>query len=260
MSFIQKSRILGLTIFVLSILSVNIILILSQSFNFNSYPTPGNYYKNYKIYDAGDALRDKQDIESYGYAIPYVDGSTSISRLGRVSPNNYIFKPMMIISGILMCVFWTYQRRIFDRLIPEKNNNKIFYLGITTGICLIIHIFLLGIKFDLNIYKIFVRLILALSVICGVLTKLHFVKTIKILKEKNIFFNNILFNFQYYLVYFIIFLIFACIPLLLLENAKQLVLIIEWNAFVLIFIFYLTYYFSWNNYSVIQPPPKTLKP
>ena len=157
-----------------------------------------------------------------------------------------------------MCMFWNYQRKILDKLIPEKNNNKIFYLGVTTGICLIIHIFLLGVKIDINIYKIFVRLVLAISVICGVLAKLHYVKTIKILTEKNLFFKNVLFSFQYYLVYFVIFLIFACIPLLLIENAKQLVLIIEWNTFVLIFLFYFIYYFSWNNYSVIQPPPKTL--
>ena len=258
MSFVQKSRILGLTIFVFSLISINVILILSQSFDFKSNPTPGNYYKNFKVYNAGDALRDKQDISSYGYAIPYIDGTTSISRLGRVTPNNYIFKPLMIISGILMCMFWYYQRKILDKLIPEKNNNKIFYLGVITGICLIIHISLLGVKIDNNIYKIFVRLVLALSVICGVLTKLHYVKTIKILKEKNIFFKNVLFSFQYYLVYIVIFLIFACIPLLLIENAKQLVLIIEWNTFVIIFLFYFIYYFSWNNYSVIQPPPSTL--
>ena len=258
MSFIQKSRILGLTIFVFSLISINVILILSQSFDFKSKPTPGNYYKNFKVYNAGDALRDKQDISSYGYAIPYIDGSTSISRLGRVTPNNYIFKPLMIISGILMCMFWTYQRKVLDKLIPEKNNNKIFYLGITTGICLIIHILLLGVKIDNNVYKIFVRLVLTLSVICGVLTKLHFVKTIKILREENIFFKNMLFSIQYYLVYFIIFLIFACIPLLLIEDAKKLVLIIEWNAFVLIFFFYLIYFYSWSGYSIIQPPPKTL--
>ena len=51
-------------------------------------------------------------------------------------------------------------------------------------------IFLLGVKIDINIYKIFVRLVLATSVICGVLAKLHYVKTIKILSEKNIFFKN----------------------------------------------------------------------
>ena len=91
MSFVQKSRILGLTIFVFSLISINVILILSQSFDFKSNPPPGNYYKNFKVYNAGDALRDKQDISSYGYAIPYIDGTTSISRLGRVTPNNYIF-------------------------------------------------------------------------------------------------------------------------------------------------------------------------
>ena len=62
MKLVSKSRILGLVIFVIPLLTINSILLFSQSFQFKYEPVPGNYYKDIKIYDAGKALRDKQDV------------------------------------------------------------------------------------------------------------------------------------------------------------------------------------------------------
>ena len=51
---ISKSRKLGLAIFLIPILTINSLLILSQSFEFKNKPTPGNYYKDIKIYSMGN--------------------------------------------------------------------------------------------------------------------------------------------------------------------------------------------------------------
>ena len=92
--------------------SVNLDRNSYQIFEFKELPVPGNYFKDIKIYDAGDALRDKQGLTDDGFVIPYIDGTTSISRIGRVFPNNLIFKPLMIFCGLLMCIFWSYQKKL----------------------------------------------------------------------------------------------------------------------------------------------------
>ena len=259
MSIITKSRSLGLLIFIFSILSINIILILSQIFEFKDFPTPGNYFKDYKIYDAGDALQDKQGLAEHGFAIPYIDGSTSISRLGRVFPNYIIFKPLMISVGFFICFFWFYQKKFFSSHNFNKYLvNRMYIFGLITGVCLIIHIFFLGIKIDNNFYKLFIRVALGLSVLCSILSKYFFIMNAKNCFSQNIIKNNIFFRLQFFLVYILIFVLILSIPLLVFQIPKSYILIIEWNYFVLIFSFYILYYLSWKNYSFIQPPPKTL--
>ena len=185
MSTISKSRTLGLLIFTLSILSINIILLLSQIFEFKDLPVPGNYFKDIKIYDAGDALRDKQGLKDDGFVIPYIDGSTSISRLGRVFPNNLIFKPLMIFCGFLICLFWSYQKKLLSSyIINEKSLTKMYFCGLITGIFLVIHITFLGVKIDNDFYKLFIRIILGLCVLFAIYTKLLFVNNVKIILKR----------------------------------------------------------------------------
>ena len=259
MSTISKSRTLGLLIFTLSILSINIILLLSQIFEFKDLPVPGNYFKDIKIYDAGDALRDKQGLKDDGFVIPYIDGSTSISRLGRVFPNNLIFKPLMIFCGFLICLFWSYQKKLLSSyIINEKSLTKMYFCGLITGIFLVIHITFLGVKIDNDFYKLFIRIILGLCVLFAIYTKLLFVNNVKIILKRKLLKNNIYFKIQYYLVYLLLFSLLISILLALMGIPKTYILIIEWNYYVVIFIFYLLYFLSWKSYSFIQPPPKTL--
>ncbi len=259
MSIISRCRYLGLLIFILSILSINIILILSQIFEFRDIPVPGNYYKDIKIYNAGDALQDKQGLDEHGFAIPYLDGSTSISRLGRVYPNNLIFKPLMIASGFLICLFWHNKKKILFNLTPNNAYLKKMYMyGNITGVCLIIHIFFLGINIDNNLYKLFTRLILVICLLSGLASKYLFVKIVSHLSSKKMYSSNIFFLIQKFLVYILLLILLFSVPLLILDVKKSTVLILEWNYFVLIFSFYFLYFLSWNNQSVIQPPPNTL--
>ena len=129
-----------------------------------------------------------------------------------------------------------------------------------TGIFLMIHITLLGIKIDNNFYKLFVRIVLVLCVLFGIFSKILFVNNIRNLLEKKILQNNLYFKIQFYLVYSLVYILLLSIVITLLEIPKSLVLIIEWNYFVLIFLFYFLYFLSWKNYSFIHPPPSTLSP
>ena len=119
---IQKNRSYALFIFFVPIITINILLIVSQSLVLKTnnvdknsqyyHEIPGNYFYNLKVYELGDSLRSRQHIDEKGLAIPYIDGSTSISRLGRVKPNQFIFKPLMILTGIILC---------FILVKPKKN-------------------------------------------------------------------------------------------------------------------------------------------
>ena len=251
MKLVSKSRILGLVIFILPLIAVNSILILSQSFEFKLDPLPGNYHKDIKIYDSGDALRDKQDIPRLGFAIPYIDGTTSISRLARVFPNWLIFKPVMIITGILLCFFWRNQKKIFVELdVDQKLVNKFYYFGLISGITLIIHSIFLGIKYDNDLYKFLVRLNLACCVLFAISTKFYFVKCVKMLSETYLGLKNIFFKIQYYLAHILLIILFLSLFLILIENSKTFILIVEWNYFFSIFLFYLLYSLSWKKVTI----------
>ena len=266
---LKNIRIVALLIFILPILTTNLLLIISQSLAFktNTYSKespyynkiPGNYFYNIKIYDPGDALRSRQSLFKDGYAIPYVDGSTTISRLGRVFPNNYIFKPVMIMTGLLICLFWTRQKIIFDNLNSAKvTNRSMLIYGILFGICLIIHIFFLGFKSENNLINLILKLILLLAVIFSIACKLYYVKQILKLKKEIIFFKKKIFSLHLLTVYLMSLILICSLIFPFFENIDQILTIVEWNYFLIFFLFYLTYFFSWKNYSVIQPPPKTL--
>ena len=251
MKLVSKSRLLGLVIFVLPIVALNSILVLSQSFEFKYDPIPGNYYNDIRIYNAGDALRDKQDIQRLGFAIPYIDGTTSISRLGRVFPNWLVFKPLMIFTGILLCFFWRNQKKIFADLdADQKMVNKFYYFGLVSGITLIIHSIFLGIKFDNDLFKFLVRLNLACCVLFAISTKFYFVKCVKKVSETYLELKNIYFKIQYFLSHMLLIILFLSLFLLFFENSKTFIQIIEWNYFVLIFLFYLLYFLSWRKVTI----------
>ena len=251
MKLVSKSRILGLVIFVIPLLTINSILLFSQSFQFKYEPVPGNYYKDIKIYDAGKALRDKQDVQRLGFAIPYIDGATSISRLGRVFPNWLVFKPLMIFTGILLCFFWRNQKKIFTDLdTDQKMVNKFYYFGLISGITLIIHSVFLGIKYDNDLYKFLVRLNLACCVLFAISTKYYFVKCVKKVSETYLELKNIYFKIQYFLAHILLIILFLSLFLLLFENSKTFILIVEWNYFFAIFLFYLLYSLSWRKVTI----------
>ena len=53
------------------------------------------------------------------FTIPYLDGSVSISRTARTFPAYLIFKPGMLITSILLILYW----RAYNKLIQTINND-----------------------------------------------------------------------------------------------------------------------------------------
>ncbi|MDM8560224.1 hypothetical protein [Candidatus Parabeggiatoa sp. HSG14] len=85
-------------------------------------------------------------FELVSWCIPYLEGCTSISKTGRYSPANYIFRATMIPSAIFMMIYW---KLISEWLIvmgdkKKLYNHAILYLGIIAAIFLILYVTALG--------------------------------------------------------------------------------------------------------------------
>jgi len=95
------------------------------------------------------------------FSIPYLDGSLSISRASRTFPQYLIFKPSMIITGILLFYYWNNNNNLICKIRNTENfKYKFRIFGILSAIFLIIHSIFLGIKFDNDLYKLFRRVIM----------------------------------------------------------------------------------------------------
>ena len=247
MDKINKIKRLGFWIFIIPFISVNICLILSQSFEFREFdvPSPGNYYGDWKIFNIGDAIADK----SSEWLIPYVDGSASISRVVRVYPVNIIFKLGMFITGFLLIKYWLLNKRLIIELkITEANTNKMVFFGICSAVLLIIHSIFLGIKYDIAIYKLFRRVILLLFIFMEITAQFYLIKLFYKNKDiiKKLININVL-NIKKVLVYSLILVAIAILPFLPFANLKILKHALEWDYFLGVITFYLLTFFLWKK-------------
>ena len=71
---------------------------------------------------------------------PYFDGGASISRTARPYPSWLIFKPAMVLTGILLIYYWSLTAKLFGKINELIILEKYFkFFGILSGICLITH-------------------------------------------------------------------------------------------------------------------------
>lgn len=244
---IYKIKKLGFWIFILPFLSINICLILSQVFTFREFnvPSPGNYFYDWKIFDIGDAIGEKGGK----WIIPYFDGVSSISRVARVFPNALIFKPAMLITGILLITYWRLNKKLIENLsLIQKDAKKMYYFGISSAIFLIIHSIFLGIKFDYAIYKLSRRVVLLLFIFFEITAQFYLIKIFFI--NKNVLqklINTRILVIKKVLVYILIFTAIIILPFLPFNNLKILKHILEWNYFLGVILFYLLTFFLWKK-------------
>jgi len=238
----------SISIFLLSFISVNLCLILSQIFVYIEHSNPelsGVYFKDWKIFEVGDAIGEK----GLPWIIPYFDGTSSISRVVRVSPNYLIFKPAMWLTGFFLIRYWLLNKKVLHSLgIFNKDVKKFVFFGISSAIFLIIHSIFLGIKFDFAIYKLFRRVILVLFIIFEITAQFYLIKIFyqnieilnKYIKDKILLLKKIL-------VYTLIVVALLIFPFLPFNNLKTLKHILEWNYFIGVITFYLLTFFMWKK-------------
>ena len=233
MSEIYKIRLVSLWIFLLVFVSINTCLILSQIFPYG------------EVFAIGDAI--SEDFRPW--IIPYIDGHSSISRVVRVYPNSLIFKPAMILTSILLIIYWINIKNLIKKINKDhKHLNKVFYCGVASAICLILHSIFLGIKFELSLLKLLRRVILLSFIILEITAQAYLILILFEIKSKIKMLINIRILFlKRILVTTLILAAIFIAPFLPFSNLKILKHALEWNYLLGIITFYLLTFFMWKN-------------
>ena len=231
MSEIAQIRKLSIWIFFTPLLAINFCLLISQ---------------NYEIFENTIFIVDQ--LGRSAFSIPYLDGSLSISRASRTFPQYLIFKPAMIITAIMLYHYWKNNNHLVNKLNSTSINYKFKTFGILSAIFLAIHSIFLGIKFDIQIYKLMRRVVLLFFIIFELIAQgilvYHFFK----IKEKiSNLINKKILVLKAALVSILTIVAILSLPILLNKGNTHFKHALEWNYFVGVILFYLFTKFFWRR-------------
>ena len=228
---ITQIRKLSIWIFLIPLIAINFCLLISQ---------------NPELLD--DTIFSVDQIGRSGFSIPYLDGSLSISRASRTFPQYLIFKPSMLLTAILLFYYWKNNNDLVNNLYKTNINYRFKIFGILSAVFLAIHSIFLGVKFDVQIYKLFRRVVLLLFIIFELIAQgylvYHFYKLKKKLEE--IINRRVLF-IKLLLVSVLIIVAFLSLPTLITKGNTHFKHMLEWNYFVGVIMFYLLSRFFWKR-------------
>ena len=228
---IAQIRKLSLWIFLIPFLAINLCLVISQNPEFLE-----------------NTIFIVDQIGRSGFSIPYLDGSLSISRASRTFPQYLIFKPAMILTSILLFYYWKNNNSLINSFKFTNINYKFKIFGILSAVFLAIHSIFLGIKFDIQIYKLLRRVVLLLFIIFEIIAQgilvYHFFKIKKKLLK---FINKKILILKIILVAILAIVAFLSLPLLISKGHTHFKHALEWNYFVGVILFYLFSRFFWKR-------------
>ena len=231
MNEITQIRKLSLWIFFIPLIGINLCLLISQN--------PEFFENTFFVVD--------QTCRS-GFSIPYLDGSLSISRASRCFPQYLIFKPAMIITAITLYFYWSNNNDLVNKYKETNINYKFRTFGILSAVFLAIHSIFLGIKFDIQIYKLMRRVVLLLFIIFEIIAQgilvYHFFK----IKEKiSKLINKRILVLKIILVSVLAVVAFLSLPLLITKGNTHFKHALEWNYFVGVILFYFFTRLLWRR-------------
>ena len=228
---ITQIRKLSLWIFFIPLLAINLCLYISQNPEFLE-----------------NTIFAVDQIGRSAFSIPYLDGSLSISRASRTFPQYLIFKPAMIITAILLYFYWNNNNKLVNNLYSSNKNFKFKTFGILSAIFLAIHSVFLGIKFDIQIYKLFRRVVLLLFIIFELIAQGYLVYHFYKLKNQlDKFINKKILIFKMVLVTILVIVAFLSLPTLVTKGNTHFKHMLEWNYFVGVILFYLLSRLFWRR-------------
>ena len=231
MNEITQIRKLSLWIFFIPLIAINLCLFISQN--------PDLLENTFLKVD---------QIGRSGFSIPYLDGSLSISRASRTFPQYLIFKPAMIITSIMLYYYWSNNNSLINKFKSTDINYKFKTFGILSAVFLTIHSIFLGIKFDIQIYKLMRRVILLLFIIFEIIAQgilvYHFFKIRDKLSE---LINKKVLILKASLVIILASVAILSLPVLINKGNTHFKHALEWNYFVGVIIFYLFTRFLWKR-------------
>tara|TARA_B100000401_G_C52574046_1_gene609347 strand:+ start:60 stop:761 length:702 start_codon:yes stop_codon:yes gene_type:complete len=231
MKEITQIRKLSLWIFFIPLIAINLCLLISQ-----------NYWLLENTFFTVDM------IGRSNFSIPYLDGSLSISRASRTFPQYLIFKPSMFLTALLLYFYWRNNNSLVNNLNSSNMSYKFKIFGILSAIFLAIHSIFLGIKFDIQIYKLFRRVVLVLFIIFELIAQGYLVFHLYKLKNKlEKFISKKVLFLKFLLVTLLVIVAILSLPTLITKGNTHFKHMLEWNYFVGVILFYLLSRFFWRR-------------
>ena len=232
MENINQIRIVSIWIFIITFASLNLCLFISV---------------NYHLLEGTIFTVDQ--IGRSAFTIPYLDGSVSISRTARTFPAYLIFKPGMLITSILLIQYWRVNNKLIQTINNDFNKNKYFlFFGVASAVCLIIHSLLLGIKFDIVLYKFFRRFVLLAFIIFELIAQAMLINSIIKVKNKiSEMINKKILIIKIFVVSVLIVVGILSLPILTSSGHVHFKHALEWNYFIGVIAFYLLTFLFWKK-------------
>ena len=231
MNEITQIRKLSLWIFFIPLIAINLCLFISQNPEFLE-----------------NTIFKVDQIGRSGFSIPYLDGSLSISRASRTFPQYLIFKPAMIITSIMLYYYWSNNNSLINKFKSTDINYKFKTFGILSAVFLTIHSIFLGIKFDIQIYKLMRRVILLLFIIFEIIAQGILVYNFfKIKKKLSELINKKVLILKAFLVIILVSVAILSLPMLISKGNTHFKHALEWNYFVGVVLFYLLTKLFWRD-------------
>ena len=232
MKEIKTLRIVSLYIFFIPLIAINLCLLIST----NSYLFDNTIFK-------------VDQIGISGFTIPYIDGSLSISRASRTYPQYLIFKPAMVLTSVLLCIYWVKNNSLVDSFNNSfSKNNSFMIFGIFSAFFLVVHSLLLGVETDVRVFKFLRRVVLLSFIIFEIIAQALLVLNFFKLKEKiKDFYNLPILKVKIFLVSILITVAILSIPLLIKTGNVHFKHGLEWNYFIGVILFYLLTRLFWKK-------------
>ena len=211
-------------------------------FLYKIFPKPFYIIENIK--------NNKSYISSTSSSVnPFVNGEVSISNLVKRFPINYLFKPLLFITSLLMIFYWLTYQKIFWNVTEIKKINKFTVFGVLSGLFLFFHVWFLGTAIDNDIFNKIRRLVLVFFILCEILAQFFLTKRLYLNFHKfNKFISRKILNIKIIFISLIIISSVFIISILSFNNLDSKIdYILEWNYFALLLFFYLLSALMWKK-------------
>ena len=182
---------------------------------------------------------------------PFISGCYSVSRVGRSYPAVLIFKPMMVITIVLMIIYFFEHYRIFKKFLINKIYlNLILLSGLISSFALFVYIIFLGIEGS-EIWRFMRRGGIFIYIISLIISQFLIVLTyLKIKNNYEVIVSSKIININFYFIFLLIIcgiILILLIDIFSLTTSWYIKNIIQWNYFLLMNLFFLNTYFVWKK-------------
>ena len=192
--------------------------------------------------------KTKTDFGTSKSINPFIKGETSISNIVKRYPFNYIFKPLMYITSILMCIYWI-NYYIFFKKNNFHENNKFLIFGIMSSVLLFLHVFFLGTNYEIPNFQKIRRIIIASFIFSEILAEFFLANKIYRLR------SNLFKQMRQKIILIKMIFIFTLIAItsislgymILFDPTHKFNNILEWNYFCFLLFFYFLSSIIWKN-------------